>query len=207
MKIVSYKGFLYESEKIANNLIVVDIQPEYSRFFNFRISDFIRYINDNISKYDNVLFLYNGPELGFPEKAEYINWLLENGLNEDVLESISFYDKGYNFFRHPIDSGIDREETINLVKYMLDNRYNDSRDLDKEDIDSFLELHPNSVEIAELMFESDDPLTIPDLMDELKDLSGSIIVCGGGRYECLEEVLIGLDVLDKKYSLLEKFVY
>lgn len=128
------------------------------------------------------------------------------GVNEEVINNSTFFDKGYAFFRYCIDSGIDHDQIVNLVNFMMKNNINDSRELDENDFwDKFIEEYGDE-DIRELMEMSDDMIYIPDLMNFLKDKS-NIILTGGGIDECLKEVEIALMVLNKPYQILEEFTY
>ena len=59
----------------------------------------------------------------------------------------------------------------------------------------------------ELLEFSDDMINIPDLMDFLTDIRGDITLIGGGVDECLKEVIIALDALDKPYNVDHKWTY
>ncbi len=70
-------------------------------------------------KVDFILFLFNGPDLEFPDEDELKQWYYENGLKEEVIHSSDYYDKGYAFFRYCMDSDIKHEDTVKLVKYCI----------------------------------------------------------------------------------------
>jgi hypothetical protein len=56
---------------------------------------------DFLTKYDNILYLYNGPDtVGDDTEQEIAMWLTENNLDEETLLDIDFHDKGYAFFRN-----------------------------------------------------------------------------------------------------------
>ena len=116
----------------SKNLIVVDIQPEYEKNFDFKKYEFVNFINKEYDKFHSVLFLFNGPDLGFPDENEYKQWLLEIGINENIIEESYFFDKGYAFFRFPMDEGIETDQIVNLLKFMKSNDINDSRDMTTE---------------------------------------------------------------------------
>ena len=189
----------------GKTLIVVDVQPEYQDYFGDLHTELFKYINKNYSKFNNLIFLFNGPELGMISENEYRNWLIENGLKNKIAYNVDVYDKGYAFFRICIDNNIEQEETVNLVKFMYENDIADSRDLDEEFWDSFIHKYGNE-NIRELLEQSDDCLSIPELMDYLKNYNGIVLV-GGGVNECLMEVEIALDALGKQYQTWGKFTY
>ena len=200
MKII-YKGCLYESIELGGTLIVVDIQEEYERYMRFKPYHFFDWLNGEYDKFDRIIFLFNGPELGFPSESEYKYWLVENGLSEELLDSIDFYDKGYNFFRNAMDVGISDEDIIKLVKYMAYKGINDSRDV--EDWTSI----GLSDYVIEKLEGSEDAIFVPDVLDYLRNVSGRISLVGGGRNECLKEVELCLLLNGHKYSLISEWVY
>lgn len=191
-------------------LIVVDIQPAYQKGFNFKMRDFINFINKNINRFDSVIFLYNGSDLGFPDESEYKLWLYDYGLEEEYLDYIKFFEKGYAFIRNPIDYGIEDDLIILVLKYMWKNGITDSRDLTTENWDDIENIYGGEIDISEIreyLEENEDNIYITDLMEYLDKIHGDILLTGGGRDECLKEVELVLDALGKKYKLYEKFVY
>jgi len=194
---------------IANsNFISVDIQEAYESAFTFDIYTFTSFLNENYHLMKSLIFLYNGNSMGFPDETQYKYWLLENGLDEDVLDGAGFYDKGYAFFRYCIDTDIDESEIVDLVKFMINHNINDSRNIDEEMWDEFMsEYYYDKSDIRELLEYADDMINIPDLMEYLEKFGGNIVITGGGINECLKEVEIALDALDKPYRVYNKFVY
>ncbi len=191
------------------NLISVDIQPEYESYISFNLDSYISFLNDSFDALNSLTFLYNGHDtLGMVSQPEYVTWLMEQGLNEEILESSRFYDKGYAFFRYCMDEGIDEEEIVRLVKYMIENNINDSRDIDEEMWIGYMNKYGYDLsDVKDLLENADDMINIPDLMDFLRNYSGKLVICGGGINECLKEVEIALMALDKNYSVLTKFTY
>ena len=49
-------------------------------------------------------------------------------------------------------------------------------------------------------------INIPDVFEYL-DGKSNIVLCGGGKNECLKEIEIILMIQNTKYNLLNKFVY
>ena len=188
---------------VGKHLVVVDIQPEYQDGFGNMASELAEYINENHDRISNITFFFNGPSLGMIEEDEYRQWWWGEGL--ETAYDINFYDKGYAFFRYCIDEGIEDESISNLIRYMIANDVNDSRELDEDFWNGFIQKYGNE-DIRELLELSDDCLWIPELMDELKDYN-NIILIGGGVDECLKEVEIALDALEKEYAIWHKFTY
>lgn len=192
-----FKTF-YLKETTSNSLIVVDIQPSYKKYFGFKVSDLCDHLIN--SDYDKILYLYNGPELGMETKDDIFNFLIEDGLDYDEekveqIPNMTFYEKNYAFFRDMMDYGYDEDDIIKLIKYMIDNKIDNSQDIDDETFEE-LDIEPLG----------SNRIWIPDVLEELKKYN-NIILCGGGRNECLREIEIALKVLNKPYKLLNKFVY
>ena len=185
-------------------IVCVDIQPEYESYFDFKTHNWTQFLNNSCEN-NNVVLLYNGPDLGMISEHEYIHWLIENGLEESTLNSIRLIDKSYAFFRYCMDNNIDEDAIVDLVKFMMVNSINDSRDMDEDMWNDFSGQHPHD-DVRELLDGADDLISIPDLMDQLRPLH-NIMLTGGGVSECLKEVEIALKALGKSYGIIDEFTY
>lgn len=106
-----------------------------------------------------------------------------------------------------MDNSIDEDNIVDLVKYTIRHNINDSRDIDEDMWDNYMEeTNHDQQDVRDLLENAGDMINIPDLMDFLKRYS-NIILTGGGINECLKEVEIALLSLDKTYYTLSKFVY
>lgn len=199
---------LLKEERVVEHLLVVDVQPEYENAFGFSVDEFCTVMDELHDRGTRLTILYNGEDtLGMISEQDYRMWLLDNGMSEDLAFSISMYDKGYAFFRYCIDEGIDEGQIVQLVKEMMAMDVNDSRDLDEQFWTTFVERHGHK-DIRELMEFSDDCISIPDLMDELRSqVSSGVYLTGGGLQECFKEVEIALQALDISYKVYTKFTY
>lgn len=209
--IKKYLQFINESN-LTNTIINVDIQPEYEKYASengFVFNKWVNYINDSYEKSNKIIFLYNGYDtLGMVSENEYRDWLYDKGINEEVLESATFYDKGYAFFRYCIDSNIDEDVIANLVRFMHQNNITDSRDINSKFWKKFRKEYPDDYysTVRNLLEDSGDMISIPDLMDFINDFD-NIILLGGGINECLKEVEIALMALNKGYQIEHDFTY
>ena len=88
---------------------------------------------------------------------------------------------------------------------MIEKDINDSRQLDEEFWDEFIERYGDE-DVRELLEFADDCINIPDLMEYLSNYN-NIVLVGGGIDECLKEVEIALIALDKPYTTIPKFIY
>lgn len=206
MKLLPILEQILKEDISGKHLVVVDVQPEYESSFGNMATHLAEFINENMSNINRLTFLYNGEDtLGMISESAYQNWWYDQGLDEDIAFNAHYYDKGYAFFRYCMDSGIDETQIVNLVRYMIANNVNDSRELEEEFWDGFIDQYGDT-DIRELVEFSDDCINIPDLMDELSNYD-NIVICGGGINECLKEVEIALDALNKPFSKLDEFTY
>lgn len=206
---ITFENFLLENKNnyINKTIISVDIQPEYEEYISFNLSDWVDFINEQSNKND-IIFLYNGEWiLGMIDEDSYKFWLIEHGVNEDVVYNATFYDKGYAFFRYCMDNNIDDDNIVDLLKFMMKHDINDTRDIDEDTWDKYIkETTYDQQDIRDLLESSDDMINIPDLMEFLDDYS-NIILHGGGVSECLKEVEIALLSLEKDFEILTEFTY
>jgi len=200
---------LMESETVGKTFVSVDIQPEYENGFDFQLYTLVEFLNTHYDDMAQLVFLYNGHEtLGMIREMDYKMWWLENGLREDIVDSAIFYDKGYAFFRYCMDSGLDHDVTVNFIRFLYENDIRDSREMDRNMWAKYLRQYrrTDKKEAHELLASSADCVNIPDLMDFIKRFS-NLVLTGGGINECLKEVEIALQALNKSYKIFSKFTY
>jgi len=200
----------YKNVDIKNKtLLVVDIQPAYQKWISFSVFTFLNFLNRNFEEFNRVIFFFNGPEMGYEDEHEFKTWLqFDNNLDEEIVDNADFYDKSYNYFRNCIDAGLYEKKIVKLIKFMLNKDLWDSREFNEDDWDEFIKSHPDSEDVRELMEGNEDCIWIPDLIEYIQDnVHGELLLCGGGTNECLKEVEIALQVLDKDYEILKEFTY
>lgn len=199
---------LNENNVQGKTIINVDIQPEYSNWITFNIGEWVKFINTS-AKSNRLVFLFNGEDtLGMINIYDYKVWLMEElGIEEEVVENSEFYDKGYAFFRYCMDNSIDEDVIVRLIKFMVANNINDSREMDENMWGEFAKSNNVDVNtVRQLLENSDDMVSIPDLMEYLNRFS-NIVLTGGGINECLKEVEIALLALDKDFNVLTQYTY
>lgn len=204
------RTFINESTLTSKTIINVDIQPEYKDYISFNLHEWVNFINQN-AELNNIVFLYNGADtLGMIDEQSFKEWLFELGIDEDVIYNAMFYDKGYAFFRYCMDSNINEEAIVKLIKFMIKYNINDSREINKRFWNQFIKEHQDddysSGELRDLLENAGDAINIPDLMDFIKNYS-NIVLLGGGINQCLKEVELALLALDKQYTLLKQYTY
>lgn len=187
----------FRTEKYPNKkIIIVDIQPSYRIHMNMDMTDFTEWLNHH--KYLDILYLYNGPDLGYEDENEIKDWLYNYGLDSD--RNIKFFEKNYAFFRDMMDNGATDKEIITLGKYMIKNGIFDSREI-KEKVPG----------VRNKWINNDDfSIYIPELQDILLkflDKGDKPLLIGGGKYECFKEVLLLLQINDFEWDEESQFIW
>ena len=188
------------TEARTNSVILVDFQEGYKNAggYDSAIGNAVAYIN---KKQPQVTAFYNGADVGFDDQPDDIMWhYMEHGLDEDLAHLFTFKEKSYAWLRSWMDQGVDHSTIIKVVRYLVVNDMNDSRDIDEE---VFLELVGEDG--GEWMF--DDGIYIPDInIGTLKSLSGSLLG-GGGEHECLKEMELLMYAFNIRYKRVGNWVY
>lgn len=203
MEIYTFKK-LNESQQKSTTLVSVDIQPGYVKNIRFNIQNFMTYLNSNAGNYKNVLYLFNGPDLGLESEQEIKYWMLEHGLEEETLDYIEFYDKGYGWFRSCMDSGYG-DILMDLLLYMYKKKVDNTEEMKEKDWEFLIKKNSDMIEFRKFV-EGEGGVYFPDVFEILKNLT-KIDIIGGAQEECLAEVIVMLDVLNKKYNLIHKWIF
>jgi hypothetical protein len=190
------------TESINNApLVVVDVQPAYANAFNFE-SELATLLNNRTG--ETLMYVNAEDTYTIEDTVDDIrHWWIESGMDEDVAYDLEFYDKGYGNLREATDSGADDADIIAVLREMFRQNINDSRMLFDEDAEKQQEVFGE-----ENMYWIDAGISIMELngYDNLKRMS-PFYLCGGGRDECLKEVMLMCNALNIKYKLLKKFIY
>ena len=191
------------------NLITVDVQPFYHNWHKTLTPKLIEYINSK--NYDNILYFFNGEDMGIPDNLYSIQeYLSEWGLDDDKLEDLYFIEKDYSFFRGWMDGGIDDGFIVYIVKYMIKVDLNYSRDIHELDLKYLVEkFYKDKIENLEDIWDTinTDPIMIPNWDYSKLQEFDQYDLAGGGKNECLKEIEILLQALDLKYVVLNNLTY
>jgi hypothetical protein len=193
----------FESYHPYQSVVCVDIQREYLKGIErgFNLGDWVDWINRSEVP---VYFVWNGPEVGGPEESEYQEWLEEIGVNPDVIENSEFIEKEYGFFRICLDYGWEAD-VLRILRYLIDKKLHTTQDMREEDWD---ELEAEGKMGSREYFERGEVFYVPEeLIRSLKWIDEPILICGGGKKECLREVELVLDYLNKKWERSEDWTY
>lgn len=169
---------------MKTTLVICDIQPEYESYLDFRIKDFIAFLNR--TTYERITYFFNGYDtLGMVREEELKQWLSEWGANERKLDRIEFVDKGYGFIAAAFDSNDDDETIIKYLRQMKENNVWDSSEL-----------------------PSPPPYRLWwNKSFEIIAKQEKIIFIGGSTQACLLELEFGAKALNVPYEFNEKYLY
>lgn len=189
-------------ESLSTNVLAVDIQPSYEKFFDAKyLSAVIEFLN---SRKGDIYFLYNGDGYTDDDEASVVNFLIENGLNEDVLAEMQFIEKYYGFLRDWMDSGVPDRLIIKVLREMAIKRLHTSLDLDLKDVLTDVELEELTSHVD---FQS-TPINMPDFiaLSLLKKMS-PFYMLGGAKNECLREIELICNAFNIKFKRVDNLVY
>lgn len=190
---------LFEARR--GHLILVDFQPAYQSEdwgYDEAIESAIAYIN---AKQPQVTAFYNGEDVGIEDTREEVFWhYVEHGLDEDLSHLFTFKEKSYAWLRNWMDQGVDDSKIIKVVRYMVMNDFNDSREIDEEVFQQLLG-------DADWDMLRDDNIYLPEInIAQLKELSGALMG-GGGKHECLKELQLFMNSFNIKYKEVQDWIY
>ena len=192
------------TEARGNSLILVDFQPAYQQGtddygYVTAIEQAISYIN---KKQPDVTAFFNGEDVGIEDTKEEVMWhYIEHGLNEDLTHLFTFKEKSYAWLRQWMDEGVDHAMIIKVIRYLVMNDLNDSREVEDE---AWLKLVGEDFEYYD---DREMNIYLPDInIATLKTLSGSLLG-GGGKHECLHEMQLLMNAFNIKYKLVQDWIY
>lgn len=167
---------------MGRQLIIVDVQVRFAQS-----EKIVTKILDYAKGFDEVLFIYD-----VLDKDDVDMW--EDMQDSDLSVKAIKIPKEYAFFRGYMDTDVDEDDIVKIAKYMIKNDIRDSRDIEKG--------------VFSIVDEKVDSIFIPDLVDVLKQrVKSRPILIGGARNECLREVYLLLEALDKKPEINSNYVY
>ena len=191
-------------ERVGTNILVVDVQPAYNDWCGRIVPNICQLLNQQVGK---KVVMFNDAEISADYLDDVKMYYLDNGLDEEILEDITFIEKQYSFFRGWMDAGysegsqfIEDSTIIKTIRAMVMQRKHDSRDLDLKKI-----LTPDEFEEIE---NTADSIYMPDYVDiaMLRNLS-PFYMCGGGRKECLREIELACNAFNIRYKRIDSLVY
>ena len=104
------------------NLVVVDIQPCYQPWFH---SNLLSELAKLLESAKNIIWYYNGPDVGVDDSDNCIIDMMIDYVNEEILQSITFIEKGYGFLRDWMDNGVEDAEIIKALRKNDDCYHNE----------------------------------------------------------------------------------
>lgn len=178
------------------NLIVVDIQPEYHDTAESIIFDVI----DKLNNTQQNIYFYYVVELSKDKKEDVIDYLFSYGLHEETFNRISFIPKDYGFLRGWMDNNIPDKIIVNTVKHLINNNIQSSEQIDENQL--FKLVSVNNIHTCTI-----DSIYLPNFDIDFIKNNNNFEVIGGGKNECLKEITLILDAYDKKYITSNHLIY
>lgn len=168
-----------------DTLIVIDVQPFYEDKIYFDVSSLINHMQE----YDKIVVFFNGEELGCDSLHDIYQYFLEYGMDESFIYDIEWVEKSYGFLRGWMDTGIDDDDIVRVLRHMYEQDITDSRDLDFAD--------------SEII--ADDCIFLPDFDCIISD--NKVAICGGSDNECLKEMELYFKATGTITSRVYNYIY
>jgi hypothetical protein len=167
-------------------LIIVDIQRQYSKFFPPVL---VNRILEYATEFDDILIVSNETEETFMLKDPLSDLADELREAHDQESKFRHVEKSYGFLRGWMDLGVDEDVIVSTLKLMIAEDALSSDDLDyDEELADILADHNAHTEI----------IHIPeDLLEVLNSVNPNCVLVGGGVNECLQEIKLVLEALNK----------
>jgi len=189
----------------GDKLIVVDIQPQYTKGFGFTPEQFAL----SLKKFKgDIIYFYNGTLMNLDKEHDIKNWI-KNSANDfseemdEFLNRIIWVEKGYGFIRD-LDNNVAEEYIQAILLYLMNNYHFSTDELTDEDIQN-MEL-PDKIK-TELKNE-DIVIALPNFdFNILKDFDGATIIGGAEDKQCLWEIMVLMNTLGLSYNRYEKLIF
>ena len=208
------KEFITESSN--TNLLIIDVQPEYSSHSN----NILPGVQQMISKANGkIVVVYNDFGGGdTPEQVlhylaghdeEYDGYVYDDETDdyieaeqsplEQKLHNAQFIQKEFGFLRGWMDNGVDDRIIIEVIRAMYQHKVYDSRDIQPEWV---------SEDAQEVLENDSDSIFVQDWVPiHLLHSLQPFYMMGGGRNECLREIELICHAFNIKFKRIDSLVY
>jgi len=181
-----------------SQLLIIDVQKTFadSKVLEEKILKIV-------DSYDSVIYLYDTVHKKSVEN--YDMWDEMSKLYKDEEFEPMVIEKEFHFFRELMNKEYSRDFLVSLLQFMLAKGYNNSAELIAcEEID---ELYERFGIVKKIDF-NDTYVYFPSVVFEIKDfVRDGVVLVGGERKNCLEEISILLEVLGVEHSIDETLTY
>ncbi len=201
------------TESYSNKpLIIVDIQPSYSKWCDYIINEnFLELLNSR----KKILWFFNGEDVGIEDKkSDIFEWLMidhdfSDYYLEPIFEKTVFKEKTYGMLREFMDTDVPDYITIKVLREMINRRVWNASDIPEDELieiigeDDFYEyLNPDGKEqgLYKDIWLNDNYIGL------LKKYENCNLI-GGGKHECLKEIKLIMNAFNIKYKELKEFIY
>jgi hypothetical protein len=126
-------------------------------------------------------------------------------LDEDIVYEINFIPKEYAFLRNWMDIGVDPIDISKFCKYMIKHNINNTYEFDVDNLPSQAKSILKDYDLEDIF--NGDNIYIHDIFDDIKYIPNRFELIGGGVDECLAEIKIVFDTINKKYKINTRYIY
>ena len=180
-------------------LLIVDVQKTFKDSKSV-VLDILEYQK----QFSTVYYCYDIISGDGEDPFDMWDEMVEEFYSENFQPKI--FTKEYAFFRSLMDEGYSDELIVELGKLMRKYNLTDAREISESDFyeifNELFESHGVNIDFEEL------PFYLPhDLLENLDKLPNNVTIVGGGVNECLKEVELVMQILDKPYAINHQYCY
>lgn len=216
------KAYEFLTESSNTNLLIIDVQPEYSSHSDYILAGVQNMIeavtggkivivfNDSGGGDDqHVVYNYLAGFNDFNADAEEYDeeremWVHKRPKLVQNLTRATYLQKEYGFLRPFMDLGISDAVIIEILREMYQRKVTDSREMEltsmSERVQTEIEQSSAYWDEEGIAIQSWVPVTL------LKQIS-PFYMMGGGRNECLREIELICNAFNIKYKRVDSLIY
>lgn len=187
----------YKVEAIGPQLVIVDVQGRFSSGFDHNLVDkIIKFARG----FDHIVYIYDVPgrfSSGIDKQHrkpdsyfDMVKKMKDSGITSQGIK----IEKSYGFLRNWMDEGLEYDVIVKALKFMIDNNIKDSRDL--KSVRGGEKYLPTTNDLGGKI-TSEDFISLPDCLDQLKLIKQNPVLVGGALGACLKEIELVLKALGK----------
>jgi len=180
-------------------LLVIDFQPAYAKCFGSWMTREVLALMRGMSPAEPIVVVSVNEELSGDDATSIQEFWIEQGMDEELRERVTFLEKPYAFFRSWMDQGVEDHEIVAVAQKLRQTGIGDSHELDSEVL---AELSQAGADLGH------DALFLPWEMERNPCYQRPAWnICGGGRDECLKEVELWLQSCSIEAHRIEHLIY
>lgn len=179
---------------MTTGLLVVDVQPMYDSSCGWMAKRVAQRINNTVKP---VSIVWVGAGMTDDTEDDVREYLRAHGARPGRLAHANFVEKNFGFFRPWMDFGVAQADIVKVGAHMLKHGVSSSEDVDLDEL-----FQGDAPDIPRI-----DHMFLPWFESRRLLCLDSFETCGGGSEQCLAEMELWLQMVDKPFKRLDSMVY